>query len=430
MKGLGRILKSTIALIISLAFCALTVFAWFTNNSHVGSNLDAGLVSADISEFSVSAYYLNGDKSGYTKAVAFGGNKDENGRNITSGGVNISVDKNGDGRLASQDNMRPYGIGGSATAVLFVINYVALTTDKSYTITASGNADLMVNSSGGTNFYSYLSNAVNFVAASVIYSGGKAIYVPQSGTPCGFLYNDGSGYEKNESINIVNSLPSGTGTAYIIMDYDAQAFAYLYALILQSDGDLNAQLSLNGDIVIGIQEEDSSGSVYVPQSHSYALTMAEIVGVEENAAITSADLVGSNEFLSPAGGSVIYRTSGSGAYLQIRDNSLSVTFLGTGTLVVGISSTGSVNTSAFGLINEFGNIIDGSTSANTFTEQDADCVVGGNSHVGLYRIYGTNTTIIEYNITRAGTYTLSGTYYTVNGSRGCNLKLLEMVDKY
>ncbi|MBE6136797.1 MAG: hypothetical protein E7176_00170 [Erysipelotrichaceae bacterium] len=129
---------------------------------------------------------------------------------------------------------------------------------------------------------------------------------------------------------------------------------------------------------------------------------------------------------------VTYRTSGS--CIETKDDNLTVTFVGTGTITISFASTGGSNISALGLKDSEGNWIAGTTTDATLI---AEGVQGGKTgslanytaeEYGAYSVTGSTYVTVTFTIEEAGTYTISAPS-TTNG-RGTRINSIVMVDNY
>lgn len=259
MKLSKKLISSILCLIASLACCVWACFAWFTQNKITKTGgTESSVIEDAILDFDVTAYYLNYSGESDTVFVPAG-----------AGGVEAAYDINLSGTLEADDRMRPYGaLSGESTAVLFVVSYsINSQSSQSFRITAScpdANAEIAVKGENN-DFVSDLSNSVYFVT-DVTRDASAGTYTAGNQTKAFLSYSDGS-YGKSVTLSLVEgiSVPAESAensyraTAYFIMDYNADMFAYIYSLVLQQGGDLTSALSFIGDISIGIEAETGDG---------------------------------------------------------------------------------------------------------------------------------------------------------------------------
>lgn len=165
---------------------------------------------------------------------------------------------------------------------------------------------------------------------------------------------------------------------------------------------------------------------------NYALDLTEFDAAADKDTIASFE---KNSFLTVVDSAkVTARTKNSACYaIETKDDNLTVTFNGTGTLTVEFASTGGTNISAFGVKDSTGAWLTG--AEGTTATVIAAGVQGGKdgglknyteAEYGAYTIYGSSYVKVVYNIETAGTYTLSSPS-TTNG-RGCRINVITMVD--
>lgn len=170
--------------------------------------------------------------------------------------------------------------------------------------------------------------------------------------------------------------------------------------------------------------EASSGTV----SEKFEFSYDELTAAIESALGSATDKTAlTSEYFNTASNSFLtvnisdsndqYRTSGNGCF-EIKNGSVSVTFSGTGTLTITVSSTGGSNTSEIGLIDSEGNYISATITGTNAVENDA----------GYYEVTGTTYVTLMFDITEAGTYSLVSNLGTNN--RGVRIQTIVMVDNY
>ena len=176
----------------------------------------------------------------------------------------------------------------------------------------------------------------------------------------------------------------------------------------------------------------SGFSLTVPSTtteHIYTYDFNAFEGIDNDNTgtlnLTQENFTGVNSFLTVESGTVAYRGQ-SNDVLEIKNSALSVTFQGTGTLVISARSTNNTNVSSIALKDEDGNYIVGTyTSAN----------VQKDDTLNVYTVTGSTNEIV-FNITKAGKYTLCTlSSATVNGvevptGRNTRLDSIVMTDEY
>jgi pectinesterase len=184
--------------------------------------------------------------------------------------------------------------------------------------------------------------------------------------------------------------------------------------------------------------DDHSGMTLKTVTNTYSYSA--ITGLGDKEAITS--LTGDNSFLTVTG-SVTYRNKAASSdgkspdSIELKGDAVTVTFKGTGTLTLGVASTGSSNTSNIMLKDSEGNVITAS-SADGLTAVTEDKTIAEDfvNYAGSYEFSGTGTSTIVYTISKAGTYTIYSSYAyhdtskDKDSARGCRLNSLVMVDNY
>lgn len=142
-------------------------------------------------------------------------------------------------------------------------------------------------------------------------------------------------------------------------------------------------------------------------------------------------------------------SNGTGASMEIKDGALSVTFEGTGTLIVNFGSTSSGNTSGLAVKNASGVCLTGTPSASKdgapVPALVDNTVANYELNEGFYQVKGAQNSgvgqaVVTFNITEAGTYTIWGGIYepkddpnnpgtTIpNNKRGTRVFAIKMVD--
>ena len=140
----------------------------------------------------------------------------------------------------------------------------------------------------------------------------------------------------------------------------------------------------------------------------------------DNAQLAESDFTGDNAFLKllAEDSNNKYRTASSGCF-EIKNEAISVTFKGTGTLSVGFASTGASNVSSFAL-----KAADGSYLQATSKEEAEEVTIDSGT---AYTVKGTAFTTISYTITKAGTYTFCAAVTSDTG-RNTRINSVEMKD--
>ena len=259
-----RLIMSIISLVVSVILCIGMCLAWFAMNTDVsGNGLQTQVKGSDIVSFSVNAYYLdfNGDdKTKYIKA--------ETG-NVTINSELTEFDKNSNGVFNTSangnDEMRSYDPSRSyASAVLFEVSYeIKADSENTFRIYATcpdttkhmtENVFTVVKDSAPENdaYYSSVSNSV-FLSEATSEGSEVVIYSYNSSNNKTFI--DGE-YNKNYTQILKTGITKeqATDTLYYIMDYDEALFSSLTNLMLASGGTLSSTLTLDGDVVFGIEE--------------------------------------------------------------------------------------------------------------------------------------------------------------------------------
>ncbi|MCD8206652.1 MAG: hypothetical protein LUD72_01805, partial [Bacteroidales bacterium] len=147
--------------------------------------------------------------------------------------------------------------------------------------------------------------------------------------------------------------------------------------------------------------------------------MYRIAGFNEESEITNTTLdaswfTGSNAFMTYNGSNNssdnCLRTSGSYVVLAIKQNTISVTFYGTGTLEIAFMSTNSgSNTSTLAVSNANGDYIKGEAATEgdeKFAEHAYSKTGGGEADQYVYEVTANTPKTVTYNIATPGTYTI------------------------
>ena len=98
--------------------------------------------------------------------------------------------------------------------------------------------------------------------------------------------------------------------------------------------------------------------------------------------------------------------------MEIKGEALTVTFTGTGTLTIGAASTGGSNDSSIGVKDSTGSAVEAATASTD----------------GYYVVHGTSETLLTFNITAPGTYTIWTN--TTDYNRATRISSLGVVDNY
>ncbi|MDE6584919.1 MAG: hypothetical protein K2K15_05905, partial [Anaeroplasmataceae bacterium] len=98
--------------------------------------------------------------------------------------------------------------------------------------------------------------------------------------------------------------------------------------------------------------------------------------------------------------------------MEIKGEALTVTFTGTGTLTIGAASTGGSNDSSIGVKDSTGSVVEAATASTD----------------GYYVVHGTSETLLTFNITAPGTYTIWTN--TTDYNRATRISSLVVVDNY
>ena len=159
-------------------------------------------------------------------------------------------------------------------------------------------------------------------------------------------------------------------------------------------------------------------------------------------AITQANLTTPNDFLKLGSGSVTWRClkNATGGAIELKDEGLTVTFQGTGTITISFGSTSSSNTSGIALINSAGTYLVAESTTGTQLAADQTIADGYVNKKDLCTKEGgqkaAEAATVTYKITEAGTYTIYSSYSYIDAkdgkakSRGCRVWSISMSDTY
>lgn len=266
-----RLINAIIALVVSVIFCIGVCLAWFAVNDNVsGNGLQTQVKGADIVSFNVKAYYLdfNGDDKTTFKLTGTNGGL---GGNVTINGTLKDFDKNSNGEFDTSsdgnDEMRSFDPSQNyASAVLFVVSYeIKADSEKNFRIYATypdttehltaNNVFTVVKDSDPENdvYYSSVSNSVFLSEATSEATSEGVVYSYNSSNNKTFVNGD---YTKNYPQYLKTGITKekATDTLYYIMDYDEALFNSLTNLMLTSGGTLSSTLTLDGDVIFGMEE--------------------------------------------------------------------------------------------------------------------------------------------------------------------------------
>lgn len=136
-------------------------------------------------------------------------------------------------------------------------------------------------------------------------------------------------------------------------------------------------------------------------SYSFDAIVVEDAANTDKKNLTQADFTGVNAFLKVVKeGNVIYRGKTNNV-LEFKNDALSVTFQGTGTLTMQVRSSSNSNKSIIGVKNAAGNAVEGKYE----TETAANVTACTGEYVNYYVVTGGYNEIV-FNITAPGTYTI------------------------
>ena len=162
--------------------------------------------------------------------------------------------------------------------------------------------------------------------------------------------------------------------------------------------------------------------------HNYSFDYSAITVLADKAKLTQEDLGEANQFLTILGtDKVTYRTSNN--CIENKNDGLSVTFQGYGTITITFSSTGGNNVSRLGLQNANGEYL--VADVNGTTAQLSDSSLNGKavdpSELGTYEVKGTGSgATVTFTISAPGTYTINCPSITLD--RGARILNISMTD--
>ena len=162
--------------------------------------------------------------------------------------------------------------------------------------------------------------------------------------------------------------------------------------------------------------------------HNYSFDYSAITVLADKAKLTQEDLGEANQFLTILGtDKVTYRTSNN--CIENKNDGLSVTFQGYGTITITFSSTGGSNVSRLGLQNANGEYL--VADVNGTTAQLSDSSLNGKavdpSELGTYEVKGTGSgATVTFTISAPGTYTINCPSITLD--RGARILNISMTD--
>ncbi|MDE7167353.1 MAG: hypothetical protein K2O28_00730 [Clostridia bacterium] len=158
--------------------------------------------------------------------------------------------------------------------------------------------------------------------------------------------------------------------------------------------------------------------------------------------VTQANLTTPNDFLKLGSGTVTWRClkKANGGAIEVKDEGLTVTFRGTGTITIGFGSTSDSNTSGIALINSAGTYLVAESTTGTLLAADQTIADGYVNKTNLCTKVGGQKTAeaatVTYKITEAGTYTIYSSFSYIDAkdgkakSRGCRIWSISMSDTY
>lgn len=212
-------------------------------------------------------------------------------------------------------------------------------------------------------------------------------------------------------------------------------------------------LSVNGSTYkIYEARIEGAGSSDTPTitDHNYSFDPSSLTATSDKQAITT---FGENSPLAvkTSSNDTIMRTnstSGVVEKIETKNDNLTVTFQGTGTITISFASTGGAgsgyvaNVSALGLKDSNGHFLTGTTDATLIVSgnQFDDCGTDASDNkitvsktwteadAGAYYVAGTTYITVTYTITEAGTYTISSPSGTTG--RGARINSITLVDRY
>lgn len=169
---------------------------------------------------------------------------------------------------------------------------------------------------------------------------------------------------------------------------------------------------------------------------AYNYDAIDYSGWSKDTILTNADLKDANSFLKVGDGEALYRNKtawGTGAdTIEIKNKGLLITIEGTGSIAIGVGSTGGSNTSRFGLMDEDGNYLPASydrskTNIALDDSEDED----GNLYENVYLVTGASSSkdacVFTYVIAKPGTYALVSEPNAAY-NRGCRIWSISVID--
>ena len=216
-----------------------------------------------------------------------------------------------------------------------------------------------------------------------------------------------------------------TGTAYVTLTFEVSE-AGVYTICAPSG------TTTRGGRIQTITMVDTVGGSGTVVTDNYSFSYSELtaaltvegVAPADKTALSADKFTGSNAFLTfiadGSGSSDQYRTSGGGC-IEIKGDRLQVTFLGTGTITLTVSSTGGSNNSRFGIKDASGAYIPASVSTGATAVADGE-------DAGTYEVTGTAYVTLTFEVSEAGVYTICAPSGTT--TRGGRIQTITMVDTH
>lgn len=171
---------------------------------------------------------------------------------------------------------------------------------------------------------------------------------------------------------------------------------------------------------ISIEYTSSTGSN--TGTTTYNLDLAALA-TTDSTNLTQDNLTDDNAFLTKVtNGTLVYRTAASGC-IEIKNDALSVTFAGTGTIKITVQSNGNSNKSALYLKDENGKYV-----SATYTANDAIAEVAQSDKGNVYTVLGQTAYEFTFTITEAGTYTIGTMNVNSETGRVTRIKAIQMID--
>ncbi len=207
---------------------------------------------------------------------------------------------------------------------------------------------------------------------------------------------------------------------------------------------------VNGTCECGATQSSQGGPSGEATLHSYNYSWTDLSNAAgwptatdqtatDKQTVTQTHLTGNNAFLTVAG-EVTWRCykNATGGAIEIKNNGLSVTFQGTGSITIGFGSTSSSNTSGIALLKADGTYVEVASTTGTTLAADETVADGYVNKAGLCTKAGgqklAEAATVTYNITEAGTYTIYSSYSYLDAgtakSRGCRIWSIAMSDTY